>query len=126
MIEKLAEQLVNLTVKQVNELATVLKKEYGIEPYYSTKVIENTSDKEKKEETHKKEEKSIFDIILKSSGNSKLSVVKLVKEITGKGLKESKDLVDNIPSILKKSVNKKDAEDFKNKFEEIGAEIELK
>ncbi|WP_185849094.1 50S ribosomal protein L7/L12 [Blattabacterium cuenoti] len=123
MIEKLAEQLVNLTVKQVNELATLLKKEYGIEPSTSVK-MENTLSKEEK--TSEKEEKSIFNIILKSSGNSKLSVVKLVKEITGKGLKESKDLVDNIPSLLKESVNKKEAEDFKNKFEEIGAEVELK
>ncbi|WP_185861141.1 50S ribosomal protein L7/L12 [Blattabacterium cuenoti] len=123
MIEKLAEQLVNLTVKQVNELATLLKKEYGIEPSTSIQKKETLHQKEKVDE---KKEKSIFNIILKSSGNSKLSVVKLVKEITGKGLKESKNLVDNIPSILKESVNKKEAEDFKNKFEEIGAEVELK
>ncbi|QIK16569.1 50S ribosomal protein L7/L12 [Blattabacterium sp. DPU] len=125
MIEKLAEQLVNLTVKQVNELATILKKKYGIEPSTSVQ-IKNTSSQDQKEKISEKEEKSIFNIILKSSGNSKLSVVKLVKEITGKGLKESKDLVDNIPSVLKESVNKKEAEDFKNKFEEIGAEVELK
>ncbi|WP_185865882.1 50S ribosomal protein L7/L12 [Blattabacterium cuenoti] len=125
MIEKLAEQLVNLTVKQVNELASILKREYGIEPSNLEK-SENISLLEEKISKNKKEEKSIFNIILKSSGNSKLSVVKLVKEITGKGLKESKDLVDNIPSILKESVNKKEAEDLKNKFEEIGAEVELK
>ncbi|WP_341656157.1 50S ribosomal protein L7/L12 [Blattabacterium cuenoti] len=126
MIKKLAEQLVNLTVKQVNELATLLKKKYGIEPSTSVKVenVENTS--LQKEKTSEKEEQSIFNIILKSSGNSKLSVVKLVKEITGKGLKESKDIVDNIPSVLKESVNKKEAEDLKNKFEKIGAEVELK
>ncbi|WP_341658290.1 50S ribosomal protein L7/L12 [Blattabacterium cuenoti] len=126
MIKKLAEQLVNLTVKQVNELATLLKKKYGIEPSTSIKVenVENTS--LQKEKTSEKEEKSIFNIILKSSGNSKLSVVKLVKEITGKGLKESKGIVDNIPSILKESINKKEAEDLKNKFEKIGAEVELK
>ncbi|WP_185859167.1 50S ribosomal protein L7/L12 [Blattabacterium cuenoti] len=123
MIEKLAEQLVNLTVKQVNELASILKKEYGIEPS-SLEKTENISPQE--ERISKKEEKSIFNIILKSSGNSKLSVVKLVKEITGKGLKESKDLVDNVPNLLKESVNKKEAEDLKNKFEEIGAEVELK
>ncbi|BBA17374.1 50S ribosomal protein L7/L12 [Blattabacterium cuenoti] len=123
MIENLAEQLVNLTVKQVNELATLLKKKYGIEPSTSIKVENISSQKEKVSE---KKEKSIFNIILKSSGNSKLSVVKLVKEITGKGLKESKDLVDSIPSILKESINKKEAEDLKNKFEEIGAEVELK
>ncbi|WP_341656975.1 50S ribosomal protein L7/L12 [Blattabacterium cuenoti] len=126
MIKKLAEQLVNLTVKQVNELATLLKKKYGIKPSTSVKVenVENTS--LQKEKTSEKEEKSIFNIILKSSGNSKLSVVKLVKEITGKGLKESKGIVDNIPSILKESINKKEAEDLKNKFEKIGAEVELK
>ncbi|AGW85948.1 50S ribosomal protein L7/L12 [Blattabacterium sp. (Nauphoeta cinerea)] len=124
MIEKLAEQLVNLTVKQVNELAIFLKKEYGIKPETTSVKMENTSSQ--KEKTYEKEEKNFFNIILKSSGNSKLSVVKLVKEITGKGLKESKDLVDNIPSLLKESVNKKEAEDFKNRFEEIGAEVELK
>ncbi|BAR92191.1 50S ribosomal protein L7/L12 [Blattabacterium cuenoti] len=123
MIEKLAEQLVNLTVKQVNELATLLKKKYGIEPSTSVQVEDASLQKEK---TSEKEEKNIFNIILKSPGNSKLSVVKLVKEITGKGLKESKDIVDNIPSILKESINKKEAEDLKNKFEEIGAEVELK
>ncbi|WP_341653524.1 50S ribosomal protein L7/L12 [Blattabacterium cuenoti] len=126
MIKKIAEQLVNLTVKQVTELATLLKKKYGIEPSTSVKVenIENTS--LQKEKISEKEEKSVFNIILKSSGNSKLSVVKLVKEITGKGLKESKGIVDNIPSILKESINKKEAEDLKNKFEKIGAEVELK
>ncbi|WP_341654936.1 50S ribosomal protein L7/L12 [Blattabacterium cuenoti] len=126
MIKKLAEQLVNLTVKQVTELATLLKKKYGIEPSTSVKVenMENTS--LQKEKISEKEEKSIFNIILKSSGNSKLSVVKLVKETTGKGLKESKEIVDNIPSILKESINKKEAEDLKNKFEKIGAEVELK
>ncbi|WP_341661335.1 50S ribosomal protein L7/L12 [Blattabacterium cuenoti] len=126
MIKKIAEQLVNLTVKQVTELATLLKKRYGIEPSTSVKVenVENTS--LQKEKISEKKEKSIFNIILKSSGNSKLSVVKLVKEITGKGLKESKGIVDNIPSILKESINKKEAEDLKNKFEKIGAEVELK
>ncbi|WP_185857827.1 50S ribosomal protein L7/L12 [Blattabacterium cuenoti] len=123
MIDKLAEQLVNLTVKQVSELATILKKKYGIEPSTSMKVENPLSVKEKIDE---KKEKSIFNIILKSSGNSKLSVVKLVKEITGKGLKESKDLVDNIPGVIKESVNKTEAENLKNKFEEIGAEVELK
>ncbi|WP_185858399.1 50S ribosomal protein L7/L12 [Blattabacterium cuenoti] len=124
MIEKLAEQLVNLTVKEVNELSILLKKKYGIEPYSLVK-SETSSSNENGKITEKKE-KSIFNIILKSSGNSKLSVVKLVKEITGKGLKESKDLVDRIPSTLKESISKKEAEDVKNKFEEIGAEIELK
>lgn len=123
MIEKLAEKLVNLTVKQVTELANILRKEYGIEPSGLLLKSDNNKNVEKSSE---KEEKSIFNIILKSTGTSKLSVVKLVKEITGKGLKESKDLADSVPSVLKESVNKKDAEDLKKKFEEIGAEVELK
>ncbi|WP_185868899.1 50S ribosomal protein L7/L12 [Blattabacterium cuenoti] len=124
MIENLAKQLVNLTVKQVNELASILKKKYGIEPSNIENSVKISSQKEEK--IPQKEEKSIFNIVLKSSGSSKLSVVKLVKEITGKGLKESKELVDNIPSLLKESVNKKEAEDLKNKFEQVGAEVELK
>lgn len=123
MMEKLAEKLVNLTIKQVNELSNILKEKYGIES--KNIMIEKSDNINEKEKTQKKE-KNIFDIFLKSSGNSKLSVVKLVKEITGKGLKDSKELVDNIPKILKKSVNKKEAEEIKNKFEGIGAEIELK
>ncbi|WP_185850249.1 50S ribosomal protein L7/L12 [Blattabacterium cuenoti] len=123
MIEKLAEKLVNLTVKEVSELANILRKEYGIEPSSLLLKSDNNKNIEKSSE---KEEKSIFNIILKSTGASKLSVVKLVKEITGKGLKESKNLVDSVPSVLKESVNKKDAEDLKKKFEEIGAEVELK
>lgn len=122
-MEKLAEKLVNLTIKQVNELSNILKEKYGIES--KNIMIEKSDNINEKEKTQKKE-KNIFDIFLKSSGNSKLSVVKLVKEITGKGLKDSKELVDNIPKILKKSVNKKEAEEIKNKFEGIGAEIELK
>ncbi|WP_185873725.1 50S ribosomal protein L7/L12 [Blattabacterium cuenoti] len=125
MIEKLAEQLVNLTVKQVNELTVFLKNKYGIEPsnsFLEGKPVDSLEEKKISE----KEEKNIFNIVLKSSGNSKLSVVKLVKEITGKGLKESKDLVDTIPVIIKKSVEKKEAENLKNQFENIGAEIELK
>ncbi|WP_185864341.1 50S ribosomal protein L7/L12 [Blattabacterium cuenoti] len=126
MIEKLAEQLVNLTVKQVTDLANILKKKYGIEPSGLSLLSPGDNNSKNVEKKSEKEEKSIFNIILKSTGNSKLSVVKLVKEVTGKGLKESKDLVDNVPSVIKESVNKKDAEDFKNKFEQIGAEIELK
>ncbi|WP_185855928.1 50S ribosomal protein L7/L12 [Blattabacterium cuenoti] len=129
MIENLAEQLVNLTVKQVNELALFLKKKYGIEPSNIGLVTSGDTSISRKKEGGKeseKEEKSIFNLILKSSGNSKLSVVKLVKEITGKGLKESKELVDHLPKVLKESVDKKEAENLKNKFEEIGAEVELK
>ncbi|WP_185864908.1 50S ribosomal protein L7/L12 [Blattabacterium cuenoti] len=123
MIEKLAEQLVNLTVKQVNELTNLLKDKYGINPKI---LAENSNNVNKKEENIESEQKNIFNIILKKSGNSKLSVVKLVKEVTGKGLKDSKDLVDSVPSTIKESVDKKEAEDLKNKFEKIGAEIELK
>ncbi|AER40734.1 MAG: 50S ribosomal protein L7/L12 [Flavobacteriales bacterium] len=126
MIEKLAEQLVNLTIKQVNELASFLKKEYGIEPTNPLLVSSVASSDKEKYSEKKEEEKNIFDLILKSSGNSKLAVVKLVKEITGKGLKESKELVDNIPNVLKESVGKKEAEDLKRRLEEIGAEVELK
>ncbi|WP_185877253.1 50S ribosomal protein L7/L12 [Blattabacterium cuenoti] len=125
MIEKLAEQLINLTVKQVNELTNLLKNKYGIKP--QSFINESTQLKNEKKENHvEKESKNIFNIMLKSSGNSKLAVVKLVKEITGKGLKESKDLVDNLPNLIKESVNKEEAENIKNKFEKIGAEIELK
>ncbi|WP_185849659.1 50S ribosomal protein L7/L12 [Blattabacterium cuenoti] len=122
MIKKLAEQLVNLTVQQVNELSNLLKNEYGIEPS-NTLMVDSSK---KKEESSEKEEKNIFNLILKSSGNSKLSVVKLVKEITGKGLKESKELVDNVPNVIKESIDKKEAEQLKKKLEETGAEVELK
>ncbi|AWU43625.1 50S ribosomal protein L7/L12 [Blattabacterium sp. (Cryptocercus kyebangensis)] len=125
MIENLAEKLVNLTVKQVNELATFLKKKYGIEP--SNTFLGTSVDIPKnKEKNPEKEEKNIFNLILKSPGNSKLSVVKLVKEITGKGLKESKELVDNVPNVLKESIDRKEAESLKKRLEEIGAEVELK
>ncbi|WP_185852644.1 50S ribosomal protein L7/L12 [Blattabacterium cuenoti] len=122
MIKKLAEKLVNLTVQQVNELSNLLKNEYGIES--SDALVVDSS--KKKEESSEKEEKNIFNLILKSSGNSKLSVVKLVKEITGKGLKESKELVDNVPNVIKESIDKKEAEELKKKLEEIGADVELK
>ncbi|WP_185881776.1 50S ribosomal protein L7/L12 [Blattabacterium cuenoti] len=122
MIKKLAEQLVNLTVQQVNELSNLLKNEYGIEPS-NTLMVDSSK---KKEESSETEEKNIFNLILKSSGNSKLSVVKLVKEITGKGLKESKELVDNVPNVIKESIDKKEAEKLKKKLEETGAEVELK
>ncbi len=123
MIKKLAEQLVNLTIKQVNELTNILKNEYGIYPDNLISNVVNSNNENKVDDAN---EKSVFNIILKSSGNSKLSVVKLVKEITGKGLKESKDLVDTLPSTIKESLNKKEAEDLKDKFERVGAEIELK
>ncbi|WP_185882309.1 50S ribosomal protein L7/L12 [Blattabacterium cuenoti] len=128
MIKKLAEQLVNLTVKEVNELAILLKTEYGIEPS-TIHSLNNTSTLPADKIANnidQQEEKNVFDLVLKSLGNSKLSLVKLVKEITGKGLKESKDIVDNVPQIIKKSVDKKEAEIIKKKFEDIGSDIELK
>ncbi|WP_185850866.1 50S ribosomal protein L7/L12 [Blattabacterium cuenoti] len=126
MIKKLAEQLVNLTVKEVNELTLFLKEKYGIEP--SNHILDSSKlfSINKNEKIDNKEEQKLFNLILKSSGNSKLSVVKLVKDITGKGLKESKELVDSVPTIIKESIEKKEAEDIKNKLENIGAEVELK
>ncbi|WP_185872648.1 50S ribosomal protein L7/L12 [Blattabacterium cuenoti] len=130
MIKKLAEQLVNLTVKEINELAKLLKTDYGIEPTTITSSLNNAStinaDKIGNNISTNQEEKNVFDLVLKSLGNSKLSLVKLVKEITGKGLKESKEIVDNIPQIIKKSVDKKEAEIIKKKFEDIGSNIELR
>ncbi|XMD33330.1 MAG: 50S ribosomal protein L7/L12 [Candidatus Karelsulcia muelleri] len=116
-LKKLADKLVNLTVKEVTELSTILKENYGI------MATPTTSSASASEET--KQEKKTFNVILKSSGKSKLAVVKLIKEVTGKGLKESKDLVDSAPTIIKESLKKEEAESLKNKFENIGAEIEL-
>ncbi|WGH26365.1 MAG: 50S ribosomal protein L7/L12 [Candidatus Bostrichicola ureolyticus] len=127
-LKQLAEQLVNLTVKEVNELSMVLEKEYNIKPSntVTTTISESESNKVQKEE------KNIFDVILKSVGNTKLAVMKLVKDITGKSLTEAKELVDsatNDPSkdtIIKKGINKEEAEKIKKQFEEKGAEVELK
>lgn len=118
-LKKLAEKLVNLTVKEVTELSTILKENYGI------MATPTTSSEETKLSLESKQEKKTFNVILKSSGQSKLAVVKLIKEVTGKGLKESKDLVDSAPTIIKESLKKEEAESLKNKFENIGAEIEL-
>lgn len=118
-LKKLAEKLVNLTVKEVTELSTILKENYGI------MATPTTSSEETKLSLESKQEKKTFNVILKSSGKSKLAVVKLIKEVTGKGLKESKDLVDSAPTIIKESLKKEEAESLKNKFENIGAEIEL-
>lgn len=118
-LKKLAEKLVNLTVKEVTELSTILKENYGI------MAPPTTSSEETKLSLESKQEKKTFNVILKSSGQSKLAVVKLIKEVTGKGLKESKDLVDSAPTIIKESLKKEEAESLKNKFENIGAEIEL-
>ena len=123
-LKDFAEQLVSLSVKDVNELATILKDEYGIEPAAAAAVT--VSGGPAAGEDSAAEAKTEFDVILKSAGGSKLAVVKLVKELTGLGLKEAKDLVDNTPSNLKEAVSKDDAEGLKKSLEEAGAEVELK
>ena len=119
-LSKLAETLVNLTVKEVNELATILKDEYGIEPAAVVVAGGGAAAAEAVEE------KSSFDVVLKEAGASKLAVVKLVKELTGAGLKEAKDMVDATPSVLKEGVSKDEAEALKKQLEEAGAVVELK
>ncbi len=123
-LKKVAEQLVGLTVKEVNELADILKDEYGIEPAAAAAVAVAAGPGAGGDDTA--EAKSEFDVVLKSAGGSKLAVVKLVKELTGLGLKEAKDLVDNTPSSIKEAVSKDDAEGLKKSLEEAGAEVELK
>ena len=121
-LKAFAEQLVNLTVKEVSELITILKDEYGIEPAAAAVAIAAGPVAAAPVE----EEKTSFDVVFKSAGASKLAVVKLVKELTGLGLKEAKDLVDSAPSVLKEGVTKAEAEGLKKSLEEAGAEIELK
>ena len=123
-LKKVAEQLVGLTVKEVNELADILKDEYGIEPAAAAAVAVAAGPGAS--EGDAAEAKSEFDVVLKSAGGSKLAVVKLVKELTGLGLKEAKELVDNTPSSIKEAVSKDDAEGLKKSLEEAGAEVELK
>ena len=123
-LKEFAEQLVNLTVKEVNELADILKNEYGIEPAAAAVAVAAGPEAGTGEAAA--EEKSEFDVILKAAGASKLAVVKLVKELTGLGLKEAKDLVDAAPSPLKEGVAKDEAEALKKSLEEAGAEVELK
>ncbi|MEK9852854.1 MAG: 50S ribosomal protein L7/L12 [Flavobacteriaceae bacterium] len=122
-LKEFAEQLVNLTVKEVSELADILKDEYGIEPAAAAAVAVAGPAAGGGEAA---EDKSDFDVILKAAGGSKLAVVKLVKELTGLGLKEAKELVDNAPSPLKEGVAKDEAEAFQKSLEEAGAEVELK
>ena len=122
-LKKLAEQLVNLTVKEVNELANILKDEYGIEPAAAAVAVAGPAVGSGDAGA---EEKSEFDVILKAPGGSKLAVVKLVKELTGLGLKEAKELVDAAPSPLKEGIARDEAEALKNSLEEAGAEVELK
>jgi large subunit ribosomal protein L7/L12 len=123
-LKQLAETLVNLTVKEVNELATILKDEYGIEPAAAAPVMVAGGAAAGGGEAAV--EKTEFDVILKAGGANKLAVVKLVKELTGNGLKESKDLVDGAPATLKEGVSKDEAEGLKKSLEEAGAEVEIK
>lgn len=120
-LKEMAEALVNLTVKDVNELATILKDEYGIEPAAAAAVAVAAGGGAEAEA-----EKTEFDVILKAAGGSKLAVVKLVKELTGSGLKESKEMVDKAPTTLKAGVSKDEAEGLKSSLEEAGAEVEIK
>ena len=122
-LKEFAEQLVNLTVKEVSELADILKDEYGIEPATAASVSVAGPAGGAGEAA---EEKSEFDVVLTAAGGSKLAVVKLVKELTGLGLKEAKDLVDNAPSPIKEGIAKDEAEALKKSLEEAGAEVELK
>lgn len=121
-VKALAEQLVNLTVKEVNELAQILKDEYGIEPAAAAVAVAAGGGGG----AAAAEEKTSFDVILKNGGGNKLAVVKLVKDLTGLGLKEAKDLVDGAPKPLKEGVDKATAEDLKAKLTEAGAEVEIK
>ena len=122
-LKDFAEQLVNLTVKEVNELATILKDEYGIEPAAAAVAVAAGGAAAGGDAA---EEQTEFDVILKAAGASKLAVVKLVKELTGLGLKEAKELVDGAPSAVKEGVSKDEAEALKASLEEAGAEVELK
>ena len=121
-LKDFAEQLVNLTVKEVNELATILKDEYGIEPAAAAVAVAAAGGGN----AAAAEEKSEFDVVLTDAGASKLAVVKLVKELTGLGLKEAKDIVDNAPSPIKEGVSKDEAEGIQKSLEEAGAKVELK
>jgi len=122
-LKAFAEQLVNLTVKEVNELAQILKDVYGIEPAAAAVAVAAGPAAAAADVV---EEKTSFDVVLKSAGAAKLQVVKLVKELTGLGLKEAKDLVDAAPSVIKEGVTKDEAEALKKSLEEGGAEVELK
>ena len=124
-IKSLAEKLVNLSVKDVNELANILKDDYGIEPAAAA-VVSATTSSGGVESSEGSEEKLNFDIILKSPGAAKLAIVKLVKEISGLGLKDAKDLVDASPKAVKEGVAKDEAETAKKQLEDAGAEVELK
>lgn len=120
-IKAIAEELVNLTVKEVNELATILKEEYGIEPAAAAVAVAGPA----ADGAAAAEEKTSFDVVLKSAGAAKLQVVKAVKEACGLGLKEAKEIVDGAPAKVKEGVGKEEAEALKKALEEAGAEVEL-
>jgi large subunit ribosomal protein L7/L12 len=120
-LKDFAEQLVNLTVKEVNELATILKDEYGIEPAAAAVAVAGPA-----AAAEEVEEQTEFDVILTAAGGSKLAVVKLVKELTGLGLKEAKGIVDSAPAAVKEGISKDEAEGLKKSLEDAGAEVELK
>ena len=122
-LKEFAEQLVNLSVKEVNELANILKDEYGIEPAAAAVAVSSSA---ASDGDAGGEEQSEFDVILTAAGGSKLAVVKLVKELTGLGLKEAKGIVDSAPKAVKEGVTKDEAEALKTQLEEAGAEVELK
>lgn len=122
-LKTLAEELVNLTVKDVNELATILKDEYGIEPAAAAVAVAGPA---AGGDAGASEEQTEFDVLLNAAGGSKLAVVKLVKELTGLGLKEAKGLVDSAPTAIKEGVAKDEAEALKAQLEEAGAEVEIK
>ena len=124
-LKDFAEKLVNLTVKEVSELTTILKDEYGIEPAAAAVAVA-AGGGAAGGDVGGAEEKSEFDVILKAAGGSKLAVVKLVKELTGKGLKDAKDLVDGAPATLKEGVAKDEADAMKDQLEAAGAEVEVK
>ena len=123
-LKQLAEELVNLTVKEVNELAGILKDEYGIEPAAAAVAVAGPAAGGGEEAASA--EQTEFDVILTAAGQSKLAVVKLVKELTGLGLKEAKEVVDSAPKAIKEKVSKDEAESLKNQLIEAGAEVEVK
>ncbi len=120
-LKAFAEQLVNLTVKEVTELADILKEEYGIEPAAAAVAVAGPA-----AESASEAEKTEFDVVLKAPGGAKLQIVKLVKELTGLGLKEAKGLVDSAPKAIKEAVSKEEADSLKQQLEEAGAEVEIK
>src|SRR6056297_1406163 len=122
-LKALAEELVNLTVKDVNELADILKEEYGIEPAAAAVAVAGPA---AGGEADGEAEQTEFDVVLKAPGGAKLQIVKLVKELTGLGLKEAKEVVDSAPKAIKEGISKEEAESLKQQLEEAGAEVELK